>query len=251
MKNRLRCIVIDDENVSLENFEMIANQFCPEIEIIGTASNLETGVTIIKTLNPDVVFLDIEMPRYAGYEIVDFFTEINFKIVFITAYNKYAVKAFEIAAFDYLLKPIDINRLKTVVARLSEGALLSSQIEKLKSLQENMASNQRASVEVSKSGYKKQINLDEIIAVEGQSSYCKIYCLEGEEYMRSENLKQFEISINDNAFFRCHKSWLVNKDHIDSYSLSQLELNLTNGLTIPISRYRKKEFLDFVSNTID
>jgi len=248
---RLKCIIVDDENVSLENFQMISEQFCPEIEIVGTANNLEAGVELIKLKDPDVVFLDIEMPRYAGYEIVNFFTEINFKIVFITAYNKYAVKAFEMEAFDYLLKPIDINRLKKVVARLSKNEEEKNQLKSLRSLQSILERKPKNSIEVSKSGYKKRLSLDQVIAVEGQASYCKLHCADGEEFIRSENLKKFEITIDDTSFFRSHKSWLINKKFIESYSTSQLEVKLTNGLRIPISRYRKKEFIEFMSIITD
>ena len=115
---KIRAILVDDEESARDVLENLLKRFCPEVELLAKCTNVEQAVASIRELQPDLVFLDIEMPNYAGYEIVKFFPEINFELIFVTAYDKYAIRAFEVSAVDYLLKPIDIDRLKNAVSRV-------------------------------------------------------------------------------------------------------------------------------------
>jgi len=109
----LKAIIVDDESSARELLQELIKSYCPEIDIVASFKNLETAVDHIRMDKPDIVFLDVEMPQYSGYEILDFFDQIDFNIIFVTAYDKYAIKAFEVSALDYLLKPVEIERLKS------------------------------------------------------------------------------------------------------------------------------------------
>src|SRR3989338_4013155 len=115
---KLKAILIDDEESARNVLSNLMARFCPEVNILQTCANVTEAIDAINTHQPDVVFLDIEMPNYSGFELVNFFEKVNFEIVFVTAYDKYAIKAFEVSAVDYLLKPIEIDRLKQAVERL-------------------------------------------------------------------------------------------------------------------------------------
>ena len=117
--SKIKAILVDDEESARDVLENLLRRFCPEIDLLDKCNNVEQAVESIKQHKPNLVFLDIEMPNYAGYELVDFFTEIDFEIIFVTAYDQYAIKAFEVSAVDYLLKPIEIERLKESVSRVS------------------------------------------------------------------------------------------------------------------------------------
>lgn len=240
--SKLKAILIDDEESARDVLENLLLRFCPEIELLAKCNNLHQAVDAINQHKPDLVFSDIEMPNYAGYEIVNFFKEIHFEIIFITAYDQYAIRAFEIAAIDYLLKPIDIERLKSSVKRVQEKRTLGQQNERLSVLSHTLENKQLKNIIISDKGQQNVIAIDNIIAVEAQESYCIIYTND-KKYTASKNLKHFETILEGlPQFFRAHKSWLVNKQFIKTYSKSDLSIQLTNGLMTKLSKYKKAEF---------
>jgi len=237
----LTAILVDDEEGARDVLSILLERFCPTIDLIGKYSNVEDAVDGVKKHNPDVVFLDIEMPNYAGYEIVEFFDEINFEMVFITAHDKYAIKAFEISAVDYLLKPIDLDRLKSSVEKLTQKVQLK-QPNHIGLLTDTLRSNEVKSVVISDKGYQTKIDLKAIIAFEAKESYCSLHTIE-KKYVASKNLKHFETILSQNKnFFRVHKSWLINLDFMKNYSKSNLEINLENDIVAKLSKYKKAEF---------
>lgn len=238
---KLTAILVDDEESARDVLSNLLARFCPAIELLGKYSNVEEAVKGIKKLNPQVVFLDIEMPNYAGYEIVNFFEDINFEMIFITAYDKYAIKAFEISAVDYLLKPIDLDRLKSAVEKLTEKIQLKVP-NQYNLLSETLKSNEVKSIVISDKGYQTKIDLKNIIAFEAKESYCCLHTI-GKKYVASKNLKHFETILTENKnFFRVHKSWLINMDFMKNYSKSNLEINLENNIVAKLSKYKKAEF---------
>ena len=239
---KIKAILVDDEESARDVLENLLKRFCPEVELLEKCNNVEQAVNSIKTHQPDLVFLDIEMPNYAGYEIVKFFEKINFEMIFITAYDKYAIRAFEIAAIDYLLKPIDIERLEEAVSRVKTSVDLKLNAEKINLLSETLQNKKIKNILISEKGYQQIVSIDAIIAIEAQESYCFIHTLE-KKYTVSKNLKHFETIFSDNpSFIRVHKSWLIAKNHIVNYSKSELSINLTNDLSAKLSKYKKEEF---------
>ena len=234
---KIKAILIDDEAGAREVLNNLLTRFCKDVEIVAEANNLMLGVEKIKEFKPDVVFLDIQMPKYAGYEIVNFIDNIDFSIVFVTAYDKYALKAFDVSALDYILKPIDVDRLKTSVKKVSEKQHVKIAQEQYSLLNETITKRKSSKITVIDKGESLFINIEDIIAVEGQSAYSKIYLENKKHYTVSRNLKQTAVLLEDwDCFFRSHKSWLINTNCIHSYTKTNAQITLKNNIVSYIKR---------------
>lgn len=241
--NRIRAIIIDDEASARENLDLLLQRFCLQVNCIGSFNSLEHGVRFLKKNTVDLVFLDVDMPNYAGYEIVNLIEVINFQIVFVTAYDQFALKAFEISAVDYLLKPIDIDRLKEAVHKVEQKTMTNQLAQKYSDIAEMMNADKEPKVSVLDKGSRIFIPFKEIIAVEAQAAYSAIYTADEKKYLYSKNLsaleKEFEGYSN---LFRAHKSWIVNTKEIVEYKGKENLLLLTNGISAKLSRYKVGEF---------
>jgi two-component system LytT family response regulator len=236
-------IIVDDERSSREILSGLVTRYCPQLRIVDKCTGLKEAVASIKKLKPALVFLDIEMPNYAGYEIVSFFDEIDFEIIFVTAYDQYAIKAFEVSAVDYMLKPVRIERLKVSVERFAEKQQRSNSHKSYTALKENINGVSLSKIIIPHSGSQKVIDISTILAFEANEAYSNIHLLNGEKYMVSKNLKHFENMLEENGtFFRSHKSWLVNTSRVQTYSKSQLTITLENDLLCKLSKYKKPNF---------
>lgn len=239
---KIRAILVDDEESARDVLQNLLLRFCPDVELMVKCSTLPEAVEKIKELNPDLVFLDIEMPQYAGYEIARFFDQIEFEIVFVTAYDNYAIKAFEVAAIDYLLKPIDIERLKKSVERVQKKLGNNQVSQNIEVLKETLETKKVSNILVSDKGQQIIVALTEILAIEAQESYCLIHT-QAKKYLVSKNLKHFETIFSENTdFIRVHKSWIINKKYIVNYSKSELTILLSSDLKAKLSKYKKAEF---------
>lgn len=245
---KIKAIIVDDEEGARDVLENLLLRFCTEVEIIAKCENVLKAVEIINQEQPDLVFLDIEMPNYSGFEIATFFKKINFKIIFVTAYDQYAIKAFKVSAIDYLLKPVDIEHLKNAVSRAVQQLNIEQQSQQLSLLSNTLENKQLKNIVITDKGQQHIISIESIIAIEAQESYCSIHTTE-KTYIASKNLKHFETILESlPQFFRVHKSWLVNKDYIKHYSKSDLSIQLSNGLTTKLSKYKKAEFEEAIAS---
>jgi two-component system LytT family response regulator len=239
--SKIKTILVDDEESARDVLENLLHRFCPDIELVAKCENVLQAIDVIKREAPQLVFLDIEMPEYSGFEIIKFFKEINFNIIFVTAYDRYAVRAFDVAAVDYLLKPVDIDRLKKSVARVKQ-LNKEQQTQRLSLLETALQSQKINHIIVSDKGRQYILSIENIIAFEAQESYCFIHTTT-KKYTVSKNLKHFETLFAENpSFIRVHKSWLIAKAHVLNYSKSNLTIDLTNGICAKLSKYKKTEF---------
>ncbi len=246
--NKIKAILVDDEESARNVLKNLLSRFCPDIELLAECENVIESVEAIKKHQPQLVFLDIEMPNYSGFEIVKFFKEINFHIIFVTAYDQYAIKAFEFSALDYLLKPIDIERLKMSVERVKQQQNILQQAERLTLLNDTLETKQIKSIIVSDKANQHILLIKNIIAIEAQESYCLIHTLE-KRFTVSKNLKHFETLLETiPQFLRVHKSWLINKECLLSYSKSELTIQLKGGIKAKLSKYKKSEFEEVLSS---
>ncbi|MFT5819012.1 MAG: two-component system LytT family response regulator [Crocinitomix sp.] len=245
-------IIVDDERSAREILSGLVLRYCPQLRIVDKCKGLKEAVESIKKHKPALVFLDIEMPNYAGYEIVSFFDEIDFEIIFVTAYDQYAIKAFEVSAVDYLLKPVTIERLKLSVERFAEKQNRTNSHKSYTALKENINSPSLTKIIIPHSGSQKIISISSILAFEAKEAYSTIHLMNGEKYMVSKNLKHFENLLGENdTFFRSHKSWLVNTSRVKTYSKSQLTITLENELICKLSKYKKPNFEDIFKKRSD
>lgn len=247
MYSKIKTIIVDDEESARDVIKNLLVRFCPDIEIVAICKSVPEAVESIKINQPQLVFLDIEMPNYAGFEILNFFEEVNFEIVFITAYEQYAIKAFEISAIDYLLKPVEIDRLKKAVEKVKLQVNSKIQKERLEVLSEAITSKKIKNLVIQDKGEQIVCPLDEVIAFEALESYCTVHT-NTRKYVQSKNLKHFEMLLDENPeFIRVHKSWIINTKHIVKYSKSDLSIILNNDVLAKISKYKKQEFEEILA----
>ena len=243
---KFKAIIVDDEESARDVLSNLIANFCPQIEVINTCINVLEAVEAIKKNQPEVVFLDIEMPNHAGYEIVSFFDEINFEIIFVTAYDQYAIKAFEVSAVDYLLKPVEIERLKCAVKKLIDKTEHRISHLNYKTLAENLKSENLSKIMVRHKGCREILSLNDIITIEAKESYSCIHSIKG-QFLVSKNLKYYEMLFDqNNSFFRTHKSWIINLNHMITFSKTKLEIELNNNIFAKLSKYRKPDFEKFL-----
>ncbi len=213
----IRAIIIDDEKKAIRALEAALNEYCTQIEIVGMANSALEGIKEIQLKNPDLVFVDIEMPIMSGIELIEQFVNRKFEVIFVTAYNQYAIKAFKVSAIDYLLKPLNIMELINAVRKISDKKEKQPEkptpipIEKLKIA----LSGKLALPTANGSEY---VNITEIIRVEADGSYSKVFTTDGKMRLVTKNLKSFEDSLDGESFFRTHKSHMINIEHIKKYN---------------------------------
>lgn len=243
MTNEIQSIIVDDEQGAREVLESLLQSFCPKIKVMATCADLKTAVEEIKRLKPQLVFLDIEMPNYAGYEISKFFDCIDFEIIFVTAYDNYAVKAFELAALDYLLKPIDVERLQKACLRVENQMALKTGDLKIQALEQNLSDSSSQKMVIKDKGHDRIISIKNIIAIEANEAYSNIHMISEENILVSKNLKHFErVLEGDICFFRTHKSWIVNTRYLENTSVLKPEIQIKGGVVAKLSRYKKASF---------
>lgn len=239
----VKAIIVDDESDARDVLETIIDFSKHPIKIVAKCSNLKDAVFKIKEEQPDVVFLDIEMPEFAGYEIINFFDEINFEIVFVTAFNEYALKAFELSAIDYLVKPINRIRLDETLKRIVDTNNEKNAIKEYETLLESLQNKKVEKIIIPEIGFNRVLNLDDIICIQGQGSYSMIYLINNEKITVSKNLKYFNKIIYDGAtFFRSQKSWIINTKYITQFNSNQGNIILKGDVTAKISPTKLEEF---------
>lgn len=241
----IKAVIIDDEaNGRLALREKI-KMYCPEVQIIAEAIDGQEGVGLIEQLEPDLVFLDIEMPRMNGFDMLTRLGDRSFQIIFTTAYNHHAIKAIKYSAFDYLLKPIDIEELKTAVSKLgnTQKKNVKHQLELLQS-NIKLPHRQFNKLAISTTEGLSFYSTDQIVHMEASSNYTLIYFNDNTKIVASKNLKEFEEILPSEIFFRIHHSHIINLNYVKRYIRGEGgQIELVNGSYISVSRSKKNDFL--------
>ncbi|POR27574.1 hypothetical protein BWK58_04415 [Flavobacterium columnare] len=243
----MNAIIIDDEKRARLNLSILIKEYCPQINIIAECENLPEGVKSIRKNKPDLIFLDIEMPRHSGLELLDFFdeNEINFKIIFTTAYQEYAIQAFKFSAIDYLLKPINPEELIAAATRFSKE---KEKIDKYAILKENLKDETFRKIAVPSGNSLVFIEVNDILFIKGEGAYSEIHFRNNEKLLVSRNLKNFEdIICEQRNFIRIHKSFILNTHYIKSYNKSDGgSIEIQNGLHLPIGTDKVQTILETI-----
>ena len=241
----LNAIIVDDNYNSLQNLQQKLTEFCPDIKVLATSQSPEEAIVLIRQHSPDVLFLDIEMPRMNGFRMLDELDEYDFDIVFTTAYNHYAVDAIRISAFDYLTKPIAIKDLQSAVERLVEHHESHTR-KKFELLRQSLteAKSQEDRIAVPTSDGLEFIPIHLISRLESSSNYSKLFLTDGRNLVVTRLLKDFESMLYPYHFFRIHHSHLVNLKYIKRYIRGDGgQVVMQNGEIIDVARRKKEEFL--------
>ncbi len=246
----MKVILVDDERVANESLELIIHEYLQDVEIVGTACSANEARKLITFSKPDLVFLDIEMPGEDGFELLKSLKSINFNIIFITAYNQYAIKAFKFSAIDYLLKPVKIPELISAINRVKE-VMGQRQAPDYKALLENIQSAKPVKIVLSTTESREYLNIGDIIRIEGDVNYSKFFLIGGRTIMVSKTLKVYEDLLIGNDFFRSHKSSLVNLKHVKRViSKDGLNIEMSDGSHAMLSRQCKDDFLQAMDSFI-
>ena len=243
----LKTVIIDDDYVSRVILKEMLLKFLDNIEILGEASTVAEGVKLIEETNPDLVLLDISMPDGNGFDLLDKLKSINFKLIFITAYSEYAVRAFKYAAFDYIIKPIIVEDLIRSIMRIPQIPKIDNKSD-VKVLKENLLSNEESAqntVALPESNGFAIINIEQIIRCEGKRNYTRIIFKDLPEKIVCRTLLEFENVLAPLGFIRIHRSHLVNIMNVVRYLKTNggmVELN--TGELLKISPKHKEDLLN-------
>lgn len=241
--DKMKAIIVDDEERARRALETLLTTHCPEIEITAQCAGVAKAVLAIRQQQPDVVFLDIEMPEFNGFELLNFFDEVNFQIVFVTAYSEYAVQAFECSAVDYLLKPVQVEKLKAAVAKVKLQLNNGHMLQRLQVLQQNYQANQFHKIALPVSDGLLFVEINNLLQLQAQGAYTQVFLADGSNLLVSRKLKFFEdLLLRRKNFFRIHRSHLINLNYIKKYNRLESFIEMDNGNSMPVAKERKKEF---------
>jgi two-component system, LytTR family, response regulator len=246
----IRCVIVDDENNALEMMEWLIKTYCPNMSIEAMCNSAENGIEAINKYRPDVVFLDIEMPHMNGFDMLERFDKLFFDVVFTTAYDQFAIKAFRYSALNYLLKPVDPDDLKKTVQRVEEKKNLPSR-EQIDLLLQNVKHTGKPAVNriaLTTNDGMIFVSTNDIIYCEAESNYTSVVLNNGKKIVVSKVLKDIDEALNGPDFFRVHNSFLINLNRIKRFVRGDGGyVIMDNDVSIGISRSRRQEFMDMFS----
>lgn len=244
MSKKIRSVIVDDETKSIGSLTKLLDKYVPEVEICGTASSVKEATETINKLKPELVFLDISMPDGNGFDVLENVSYKKFEVIFITAYDRYAVKAFEFSAIHYLLKPISYIELQKAVGRYEQIKNEDGFEEKINILRESMGSKPQKIILPTSEGFNI-IDLDKIIRCEADSNYTIFYFADGNKEIVSKSLNNFEKLLSDIHFERVHNKHLINLKHVKKYVKGKAGYVIMNDSEhVYISETRRKSFVD-------
>ncbi len=237
-------MIIDDEQASIDLMQWLLNQYCPDVTAVKTARSVQEAIPLIHSFQPDLIFLDIQMPHQSGFDLLTTIDNWNFEVVFTTAYNEFAIQAIRFSALDYLLKPVDETELKKAVERFKAKRIYAPAGQILfRNFIQNISQGNKSKFKLALADATevKYVELEEIVRLQAESNYTHIFLKGNKLFVSAKTLKEYDELLHQHRFLRVHKSHLVNPAHIESYDRSGL-LTMSDGSKVEVAR-RKKEFL--------
>ncbi len=239
----MKAIIIENETSASRLLSNILEEYCPSIEVLGIAASNKEGFKLIHSRKVDLIFLDIELDDGQSFELLDMIEQKNFKIIFTTAYDQYAIKAFRYDAVDYLLKPYTPKSVVGAVKRVEERQSSTAVFNKLNKLIEKAPSSKKIPLSTSKG--IRMCHVENIKRIEAAASYCTVHFMDGEKLLISKPLAELEKSMPAQQFFRVHASHSVNLAHVKAVvNEDGGYIELVDGSQVPLARRRKQEFIE-------
>lgn len=241
-------VIIEDELASRTTLKNYLSNYCTGLTVIGEAENIIEGEQLIKLHQPDIVFLDIEMPFGNAFDLLEKFSNINFEVIFITAYSDYAIQAINMTACSYLLKPLDIEELKQAVKRGRENIKSRSAINSAEVLLNNIQVNSNKKVVLPTMTGFDVIDLQDVVYCKSNDNLTEFYLNDGRQHTVCKTLKFYEETFRNLGFYRCHKSYVINLACVTSYQKGKTgEITLNGAIKIPLSNSKKENFIRLLS----
>ncbi len=248
----IRAVVIEDEEYSRRMLLGMLHEHCPQINIVAEADSVKTGLAAITEKKPQLVFLDIELQSETSFEILEKLPDINFELIFTTAFDHYALKAIKFCAIDYLLKPIDLNELEIAIAKAEKRLNREHLNKNLEVLLDNIKSGSQNSHKIALPTLEGLlfVRVSDIIYCESEGPYTRFFLKQPDKIITSKHLKEYEDLLSEYSFFRIHKSYLINLQEIQKYIRGDGgQLIMSNGAALSVSKQRKENFLNIYSGS--
>ena len=244
----IKTIIIEDEKQSREVLQLMLENYIDIIELVDSCDTAEKGIESIQKYGPQLVFLDIEMPRMNGFQMLRKLDTINFDIVFTTAYDKYAINAIKISALDYLLKPIDKEELSKAIQKCLQNIEQKNTKDKIDILFKNLTQQNALDRTITLTSVDgiRFIKMKDIVRLEANGRYTKFYLVNKEVITSSRTLGDFEEALSSNQFFRIHEAHIVNLLYIDRFHKGNSYVLLSDKTELPLARRRKEDFLKII-----
>lgn len=250
---KYKALIVEDEVRSRDFLKNLVEEFCPQLAIAATASNVEEAVELINTLSPDIVFMDIEMQTGTGFDVLQQVNKRNFHVIFTTAYDHYAIKAIRFSAVDYLLKPINLEELQVAVNKAIDGIQKNEEGNRIELLIKNLRrpAGEDFSISLSTSDGIEFIQLATIIRLEANGPYTTFFMKDGRKIMVSKNLKEYELLLSDHGYFRVHNSHIINLKEVRKMVKTDGGYAVMNDDSmIAISPKKKDEFMQLMGQRL-
>jgi two-component system LytT family response regulator len=244
----IRAVIVDDETSGIEVLEYTLKRHCKDVEVIRSFTSSIEAAEVIPNLHPDVLFVDVEMPQLNGFELVEKLNKLNIQIIFTTAYNEFALKAFRVSALDYLLKPIDADELKSAVNKLKtlkreENPAMDALLEYMKTQQQV----KKISIPTDKGIVF--IEISQVLYCTSDGPYTTFQLEGGTAIISSKSLGEYEQQLSDKGFYRIHNSSLINVQHLKKFIRQDGGyVEMSNGQSLTVSRRKRDEFLDYLGH---
>lgn len=244
----MKAILIEDEDKARNMLRSLLTEYCSDVSIVAECSNVPSGVVAINEYKPDVVFLDIDMPGYNGFQLLEFFKDIDFEIIFVTAYSEYALQAFRVSALDFLQKPVDIDLLIAAIEKVKKVKGKSTINAKLNALRENIEAASIKKIALPVADGILFINVNDIIYLQAERAYTQIALHNGQKIIASKNIKEFEeILAGNKNFFRSHRSHIINLRHAVRYLKTDGSfIEMSDGSLVSLSKDLKENFIELM-----
>ena len=241
----MKAILVDDEHNNLENLRLLLAKYCPEVQVLATATTVAEALECFRAHQPELIFLDIEMPGGNGFELLDALKGYNFEVIFVTAFDHYSLRAIKYSALDYLLKPLDIADLQVAVRKARERLQGRSFQQQVDVLMSHLGQNTRAArIALPSSERIDFVEIAQIAYCQGDSNYTHVKVGDQAPVLVAKTLKEFEELLSLHGFFRTHQSWLVNLDFVVSFVRKDGGYALMrDGAQVPVAQQKRKDFL--------
>lgn len=246
----IRCVIVEDEEIARKVLKSLLAQYCQDVMVCAEADDVASGKEMIEAFRPDLLFLDIEMPGGGGFKLLNSIDNIDFEVVFITAYEQFAIKAIRHDALDYLLKPVDPKELVAAVEKVKTAKYKKTLKKQYDNILKNIDPEQLVVRKISISTTDKihLIDVDNIIRCESDNYYTIIFFKDGTNLMVSKTLKDMEQRLEEYDFVRTHKSHLVNMRCIQNFIKDEMMVLMTDGTKVPVSKRKKEKILEVINN---
>lgn len=253
----IRAIIIDDEPSAINVLSLLLKKKCKDdVEIVATTTSPTEGKALIEQYKPDLVFLDIEMPGMTGIDLIRSLPNPNFHVVFVTAYDAYAVEAFELSAIDYLLKPIGADKVERVINKIKESIrkhqlLMNEQLQQLERIFKMNVNPNENKIGVGMADKIVFVNIPDILYCEAQGNYTNVILHDGRKIVASKTLGEFESQLINKNFYRIHHSFLINMNRVKEFQRHEGGyVMMENNIKLEVSQRKRKDFLDAISNFV-